>query len=90
MAYTVELAPAAERQLNALAKPLRNRLIAHLLNLQHDPRPPGVKKLSDETYRIRVGDYRIIYDVVDQTLLVLVLTIGHRREVYRRRRGGRA
>ena len=86
MAYTVELSPAAERQLRALVKPLRDRIIARLLDLQQEPRPPGVKKLSDDTYRIRVGEYRILYDISEHALVVLVLAVGHRRDVYRRRR----
>jgi mRNA interferase RelE/StbE len=86
MPYTVELAPAAERELNALMKTARDRIIQHLLDLQAEPRPPGVKKLDPYTYRIRVGDYRIIYEVQDQLLIVLVLKVGHRRDVYRRRR----
>lgn len=90
MAYTVELSPAAERQLRALVQTVRDRIIAHLLALQQEPRPPGVKKFDDGTYRVRVGDYRILYDISDQTLMVLVLTVGHRGDVYRRRRGGGA
>jgi mRNA interferase RelE/StbE len=90
MAYTVELSPAAERQLRALTKSLRDRLITHLLALQQEPRPSGVKTLSDGTYRIRVGDYRILYDIADQSMMVLILAVGHRRDVYRRRRGGGA
>jgi mRNA interferase RelE/StbE len=90
MAYTIALSPAAERQLRALVKTLRDRIIARLLALQQEPRPPDVKKLSDDTYRIRVGEFRIIYDISDQTLTVLVLTVGHRRDVYRRRHGGGA
>jgi mRNA interferase RelE/StbE len=84
MAYTVELAPAAERELNALIKTARDRIIQHLLDLQIDPRPSGVIKLDDDTYR--VGDYRIIYEIHEQALIVLVLKVGHRRDVYRRRR----
>jgi mRNA interferase RelE/StbE len=86
MAYTVELAPAAERELNALIKTARDRIIHHLLDLQVEPRPPGVKKLDADTYRLRVGDYRILYEIQDQVLIVLVLKVGHRRDVYRRRR----
>jgi mRNA interferase RelE/StbE len=85
MAYSVELAPAAERELNALIKSVRDRIIQHLLDLQINPRPSGVRKLDDDTYRIWVGDYRIIYEIQDQVLIVLVLKVGHRRDVYRRR-----
>jgi mRNA interferase RelE/StbE len=83
MAYTIEIAPAAERQLKALSKTLQHRIIQHLLDLQTEPRPSGVKKLDDDTYRIRAGDYRVIYQIADQPLLILVLKIGHRRDIYR-------
>ena len=53
--------------------------------LAANPRPPGVEKLAgpDDFYRIRVGDYRIIYQIQDDVLMILVVKIGHRREVYR-------
>ena len=61
------------------------RVAAALASLASEPRPHGVKKLSGEEnlYRVRVGDYRIIYQVRDRELVVLVLKIGHRREIYR-------
>jgi mRNA interferase RelE/StbE len=83
MPYTIELAPAAERQLRALSKTLQRRIVQHLRDLQTDPRPSGVKKLDDDIYRIRVGDYRIIYQIQDQALMILVLKVGHRRDIYR-------
>ena len=57
-----------------------------LLQLTHDPRPDGVKKLTglQSIYRIRVGDYRIVYEVVDREVRVIVIAIGHRREIYRK------
>jgi mRNA interferase RelE/StbE len=53
--------------------------------LAHDPRPSGVKKLQglDDTYCVRVGDYRVVYEIQDNLLIVLVLSVAHRREVYR-------
>ena len=64
--------------------PARYRIDLRLLVLADDPRPVGVKKLhGQDRYRIRVGDYRVIYQIEDEVLLVLVVEIAHRREVYR-------
>lgn len=85
MVYRVLLAPPAERQLKALAEPIQKRLVRRLKSLQGNPRPHGVKKLSGEEnlYRIREGGYRIIYTIRDKELVVLVVKIGDRKEVYR-------
>jgi mRNA interferase RelE/StbE len=83
--YTIEIAPAAERALKKLQADIQKRIIKALLKLQEDPRPAGVKKLSgeDDLYRIRVGDYRIVYQIRDNELVVLVVRVAHRRDVYR-------
>ena len=85
MAYSVLIAPAAERQLKALAQPVQKRIVKRLKSLGQNPRPPGVKKLAgeEELYRIREGDYRIVYTIQDKELIVLVVKIGNRKEVYR-------
>ena len=85
MAYSILLAPPAERQLKALAEAIQKRVLTRLKTLQRNPRPPGVKKLAGEgkLYRIREGSYRIIYTIQDKELIVLVLKIGDRKEVYR-------
>ena len=85
MAYSILLAPPAERQLKAFAPAIQKRLVKRLKTLQDNPRPQGVKKLAgeDDLYRIREGDYRIIYTIRDKELLVLVVKIGDRKEVYR-------
>ena len=86
MAYSILLAPAAERQLRSFAQAIQKRLVKGMKSLQQDPRPPGVKKLSGEEdlYRVREGDYRIIYSIQDKELIVLVVKIGDRKEVYRK------
>jgi len=86
VAYRIEFAPSARRQLQKLPNEIRVRVAAALSALSAEPRPPGVKKLSGEEslYRIRVGDYRIIYQIREKELIVLVVKIGHRGEVYRR------
>jgi mRNA interferase RelE/StbE len=85
MSYRIELTKAAARDLLAVPKPVLVRLDACLLSLSDDPLPPGVKKLknSDGLYRMRVSDYRLIYRIEQEILTVLVIKIGHRREVYR-------
>jgi mRNA interferase RelE/StbE len=85
MAYAIQSKPAALRQLEQLPRPVRNRIASKIEGLREDPFPAGCKKLSGlpDTWRVRVGDYRVIYQVHKGILLVLVLTLGHRREVYR-------
>lgn len=85
MAYSILLAPSAERQLKALAAPIQKRIVKRLRTLTVNPRPQGVKKLvgEDELYRIREGDHRIIYTIRDKELIVLVVKIGARKEIYR-------
>jgi mRNA interferase RelE/StbE len=84
MAYSILLAPAAERQLRSFIPALQKRLVKRMKSLRNNPRPQGVKKLAgdDDLYRIREGDYRIIYTIQDKALIVLVLKIGDRKEVY--------
>ena len=84
--YRVMLRPPAQRFLRKLRdKSLIARLVAAMRVLASQPRPPGCDKLvgPEDLYRIRAGDYRIVYQVRDEILLVLVVKIGHRREVYR-------
>lgn len=85
MAYRIEFAPRAEREFKKLPRPVQVRLKTRIDTLAENPRPQGVEALSgeDRLYRIRAGDYRIIYAIQDEVLLVLVIRVGHRREVYR-------
>ena len=87
MAYTVELSNRAKRDLAALTADIQTRIVTALRKLAENPRPSGIEKLKGEenAYRLRVGDYRVLYEVHDKRLLVLVVKIGHRREVYRKR-----
>jgi mRNA interferase RelE/StbE len=86
VAYTVKVAPAAEHQLKTLPKPIRTQIGRRIDKLADHPRPHGVEKITreDDLYRVRSGDYRILYKINDQELLVLVVKIGDRKEVYRR------
>jgi mRNA interferase RelE/StbE len=82
--YTVLVSPRARRQLDGLSTQLYQRITSKLLDLENDPRPPGCIKLTGrEGWRVRVGDYRVLYSIDDGTRVVLVEHIGHRREVYR-------
>ena len=83
--YRVEFKPSAAKAVRKLDAESRRRVIARAEALADDPRPPGAEKLEGmpDLYRIRVGDYRIIYQVTDRILLVLVVRVGHRRDVYR-------
>lgn len=85
MAYSILLAPSAERQLKSLTDPVQKRIIKRLKSLRENPRPQGVKKLAGEAdlYRVREADCRIIYTIKDKELIVLVVKIGDRKEVYR-------
>ncbi len=85
MTCRIEFRPAALRGLKALSADVRRRIKPKIDALADNPRPPGVEKLSghERRYRMRVGDYRIIYSIEDQVLLVLIIRLGHRREVYR-------
>ena len=86
MSYTVEVSRPAEKFLRALTdKKLYRRLREALDALEANPRPVNCAKLQgeEELYRIRVGDYRIIYQIQDQRLILLVVQIGHRRQIYR-------
>ena len=83
--YTLEVRPAAARVIRKLPKPVAGRIKAAADALLEDPRPPGARTLTGRPgwYRVRVGDYRIVYTVRDDVLVVLVLAVGHRREIYR-------
>lgn len=84
MAYQVILKRSAEKELDALQANLRDRIVKRLLALEENPRPSGIKRLQgEESYRLRVGDYRVLYAVDDKGKKVFILAIGHRREVYR-------
>ena len=82
--YRVALSRAAQKQLDDLPDDIAARIISRLENLKNDPRPADVKKLKGrEGWRIRVGDYRVIYTIHDADLLILVIRVAHRRDVYR-------
>ena len=84
MIYRIDFTPRAEKQLQKLPKNIQERIGEKIAELSSDPRPAGVKKLeSDPSYRIRVGSYRILYEIKDDILLVTVVRVGHRKDVYK-------
>lgn len=81
--YRIEVRPAAVRELRKLGPDIRPRIEGAIALLAEDPRPPASRRLRGQPgYRVRVGDYRIIYTVHDDVLLIVVVTVGHRRDVY--------
>lgn len=83
--YWVEIKRSAAKEIRAIArKKDRQRVVARIAALADDPRPSGCTKLSgQDAYRIRQSDYRIVYTVNDDVLVVQVVKVGHRRDVYR-------
>ncbi len=87
MSYTVELTPGARRTLRKLDPPVQRRIAARIDALAESPRPDGVVKLAGvepPVYRVREGDWRIVYQIEDDRLVVVVVRVGHRSEVYER------
>jgi mRNA interferase RelE/StbE len=85
VAYTIQFKSLALRQLEKLPRETQRRLSAKIEALRDDPFPVGCNKMSGipDAWRIRVGDHRVVYQVHRRVLLVLVLTVGHRKDVYR-------
>jgi len=82
--YRLLIKPSAGKEIEALPKQDRRRMVAKITSLARDPRPPGSEKLSGhDRYRLRQGNYRILYEIQDLDLIVVVVKVGHRRDVYR-------
>ena len=85
MTYRIEATPAAQRTLRTLDPVVRRRIQGAISLLAHEPRPPSAKALRGRPgMRVKVGDYRVLYAVQDDVLLVVVIALGRRREVYQR------
>lgn len=85
MSYKVEILRGALKQLKKIPLELQERIQIKIDDLATEPRPNGVKKLKgkENAYRIRVGDYRVIYDIFDDVLVVNVVEVGHRKNIYK-------
>ncbi len=82
--YSVEIVSKAEKEYLRLPQSVNNRFQEIIFSLEKDPRPFSSKKLREtDYYRIRSGDYRIVYSVDDKSRLIKILSIGHRKEIYR-------
>ena len=84
MGHSIEYKPSAKKELDALCADAHRRMLKAIDGLEENPRPPGCKKLKGrEEYRIRVGDNRVIYEIRDAVLIVLIVKVAHRGVVYR-------
>ncbi len=82
--YKLLIKPSAGKEIETRPKQDRRRIVAKITSLSHDPRPPGCEKLSGhDQYRLRQGNDRILYEIQDLDLIVVVIKVGHRRDVYR-------
>jgi mRNA interferase RelE/StbE len=86
MQYELIIKPTAEKSLDKVPLPTRRHIVAALKELRSNPRPPGVVKLAGDKnlWRIRVGNYRVVYEIHDDRLIVFVLRVAHRKDVYRK------
>ena len=83
--FKLLIKPSAAKELEALPRKDRSRIVAKIEGLADNPRPPGSEKLSgEEKYRVRQGDYRVLYSIQDAGTTVTIVKAGHQREVYRR------
>ncbi|GHB71051.1 type II toxin-antitoxin system RelE family toxin [Persicitalea jodogahamensis] len=91
MAYKVVITDSAERELKRLPAKMQDRIFEKIENLAEEPKPPGHKKLknytlrgidADDYFRIRVGDYRVIYSIENEQITIFILKIAHRKDVY--------
>jgi mRNA interferase RelE/StbE len=85
MLYELIIKPTAEKSLDKLPRPIRGRIIDAMKELRNNPRPVGVVKLAGDgnLWRIRIGSYRVVYEIHDAKLVVLVLRVAHRKDAYR-------
>lgn len=85
MTYSIEIKQSAQKELAKLPANMADKIIKQVRALADDPRPNGCKKLvgTDYTYRIRINDYRVVYSIFDQQLVIQVIKIGHRKDIYR-------
>ena len=83
--HSIEISRTAEKQLKRLNRDNQRRVVKAIVALAEDPRPPGSRKLAgyDDVFRIRVGPYRVLYSVSEKKLVIIILKIGHRKDVYR-------
>jgi len=83
-AYTIEIKSSAQKELSQLPKLIAEKIVTQIKMLAENPRPNGCKKLvgTEHSYRVRVNDYRVVYSIFDRRLIVQVIKVGHRKDVY--------
>lgn len=82
--YSIEIKKSATKELSKLPKNDLKRIVENIQELSENPRPDGCKKLSgDEKYRIRIGNYRVLYSIEDEILVIYVVKVGHRKDIYK-------
>ena len=85
MQYSIDYLAAATKVIQKLPRDTQRRILSQIEKLTANPRPPGSIKLTgQDAYRLRLGSYRVIYSIFNRRLLIVVIDVGHRREVYRR------
>jgi mRNA interferase RelE/StbE len=83
-AYKVLIKPSAVKEIEEIPKKDRQRIVKRIQSLSKEPRPPGCEKLSgQEKYRVRQGRFRMVYSIADEDMAVLIVEVGHRKEIYR-------
>ena len=81
--YSITISKSAQKQLDKLQDDIADRIITSIYDLANNPRPNGFKKLKGrEAYRIRIGNYRVIYEIFDDVLLIVIIALGHRKDIY--------
>ena len=85
MVYQIEIKRSARKEMQTLPRRDQHRIAATIEALAEKPRPAGVRKIigADDLYRLRVGDYRVVYQVCDCRLIVLIIRVAHRKDIYR-------
>ncbi len=83
MLYSLDFSKQALKELEKISEPFYSNIKQAICNLAENPRPQGFKKLKGrDSYRIRIGNYRVIYDIFDKELIIEIVTLGHRKDIY--------
>jgi mRNA interferase RelE/StbE len=85
VSYQIEWKSSAYKELQKLPRPIIGKIVAAVAELSSEPYPHGVKKLigSERSYRIRIGDYRVVYEIIENKLIIEIVRVRHRKDVYR-------
>lgn len=83
--YSIEIKQSAKKELSQIPKAIAEKIVTKIKELSFNPRPNGYRKLAgtEHNYRIRVGDYRVVYAILDQQLIIQIIKLGHRKSIYK-------